>query len=343
MLRLCLWIALSGNPDSTLTVMKRVADWQMRQTSPYPAWDWVNGVYYTGMMALAKTSGDTTYSATLYRIGEALAWQTGPHRTMADDYCIAQTYVQLGKIDPFRGLADSIASAPHTESLEWKNNIQQREWAWCDALFMGPPALAYLATATHDRRYLDLADSLWWKTTNYLYDPKDSLYYRDSRFFVQREANGQPVFWSRGNGWVLAGLVRVLENMPENYPDKARFVRLYHEMAYKIAGLQQGDGTWRSSLLDPASYPAEETSGTALYCYALAWGMNHRLLPAKTFRPAVSKAWRALEAAVQPDGRLGYVQRIGEKPGQTNANSTEAYGTGAFLLAGSEVYKMPYL
>jgi rhamnogalacturonyl hydrolase YesR len=349
--------------DSTLRAMKRVAAWQLdrwdREGMKYPAWDWVNAVSYTGFFALGRL--DTTYWSALCHIGDTMKWQTGPSRTMADDYCVGQTYAQLymayrgaagvrgaartgfpadAMLRPFRHLADSILALPHSESLEWKNHIQLRQWAWCDALFMGPPGLAYLSTATHDRRYLDLADSLWWKTTAYLYAPGDSLFYRDSRYFGQRETNGQPMFWSRGNGWVMAGLVRMLANMPEHYPDRPRFIRLYKEMAARVAGLQQPDGTWHASLLNPAGFPGPETSGTGLYCYAFAWGINHGLLPAARYTPVVADAWAAMIRAIQPDGRLGYVQQIGENPQRTGASSTEAYGTGAFLLAGSEVYRM---
>jgi rhamnogalacturonyl hydrolase YesR len=239
----------------------------------------------------------------------------------------------------FRPQADSIVTMPHTESLEWKGGIANREWAWCDALFMGPTALAYLSTATGDQKYLDIACKLWWKTTDYLYDPSERLYFRDGSYLNKKEKNGKKVFWSRGNGWVFAGLVRMLENMPANYPDRARFVNLYKDMAGKIISLQQPDGSWRASLLDPASYPVPEMSGTGFYVYGMMWGINNRILDAGTYWPAVDKGWRILEASVQPNGMLGYVQPIGAAPDKVDANSTEIYGVGAFLLAGTEIYK----
>jgi unsaturated rhamnogalacturonyl hydrolase len=131
-----------------------------------------------------------------------------------------------------------------------------------------------------------------------------------------------------------------LENMPPDYPDRPRYLKLLQAMASRIANLQQPDGTWHASLLDPGSYPNKETSGTAFYCYALAWGIHHGVLDKAKYGPVVTKAWNALVSAIQPDGRLGYVQQIGDKPGQTDANSTEAYGTGGFLLAGSEIYRI---
>lgn len=334
-------------PGPTMAIMKRVADWQLAHWQKagmrWPAHDWVNAACYTGLSVLAQVSGDTAYYHALYAIGEKLDWNTGPHRTMADDYCIGQLYSELYAryrdpriIARLRVQADTICSLPHTESLEWANDIYLREWAWCDALFMGPAALAQLSAVTGDRKYLVMADSLWWKTTAFLYSPADSLFFRDSRYFQQREPNGRKMFWSRGNGWVLAGLVRVLAAMPKDYQGRERFLGLYRQMAARIRELQQADGGWRTSLLDPERYPNKETSGTAFYCYGLAWGVHHGVLDA-SYRPAVMAAWKALRDAVQPDGRLGFVQQIGDQPGAADPNSMEAYGVGGFLLAGSEV------
>ncbi|MDO3643313.1 glycoside hydrolase family 105 protein [Mucilaginibacter sp. L3T2-6] len=333
-----------------LKMMDKVADWQLNEWSSkgmrHPAYDWTNAACYTGLYAFGSMKGNERYLDTLVKIGTKLKWQTGPSRFMADDYCIGQTYSLLSvkyhdrkMMAPFMQLADSIAGKPHDESLEWKNNIAKREWAWCDALFMGPTALSYLSTATHDKKYLDIATKLWWKTTDYLYDPAEHLYFRDGSYLNKKEKNGKKVFWSRGNGWVLAGLVRVMENMPSNSPEKAKFEKLYREMASKIASLQQPDGSWHASLLDPASYPVKETSGTGFYCYALLWGLNHNLLAQATYWPVVKKAWAALASSVHANGMLGYVQRIGDSPDMVTAESTEVYGVGALLLTGEQLYK----
>jgi unsaturated rhamnogalacturonyl hydrolase len=339
------------NRDSVLKIMDKVAGWQLstwhHQGMLHPRWHWTNGACYTGFMALNKIGHNPIYLKEMYAIGDSLNWNTGPNRMMADDYCIGQMYSQMyfaykqpKMVARFKTLADSIITLPHTESLEWKNNIASREWAWCDALFMGPPALAYLSTATGERKYLDISVKLWLKTTDYLFDKDENLYFRDSRFFTQHEANGKKIFWSRGNGWVMGGLVRMLENMPANYPDRPRFVELYKRMAAKIVLLQNADGTWHAALLDQSSYPVKETSGTGFYCYALAYGINNGLLSYKEYYPVVAKAWGALTTSVHPDGKLGYVQQIGEKPETVSYDDTEVYGVGAFLLAGSEMSKL---
>ena len=334
-------------PRSILKNMKQVAEWQMNTPLQHKLNDWTNGALYTGLLAYDRLAKDGKGWQWLKAIGDSISWKTGTRIFMADDYCVGSTFCALykkdkdpNKIAHFKTIADQIVENPHTESLAWKNAIHLREWAWCDALFMGPPALMALYEVTGNKKYMDITSKLWWKTTDYLYNKSDSLYARDSTFFGKKEKNGANVYWSRGNGWVMGGLVRVLSIMPKNYPDYQRFLALYKGMAPKIAHLQQPDGTWHASLLDPASYPVHETSGTGFYCYALTWGINNKILDAKTYKPVVLKAWTALVASVHPDGKLGYVQRIGAAPDGVTANDTEVYGVGAFLLAGSELYKL---
>jgi hypothetical protein len=183
----------------------------------------------------------------------------------------------------------------------------------------------------------------WWRTADYLYDKDEHLFFRDSTFFQKHEANGQKVFWSRANGWVMAGLVRVLQYLPMNHPDHTRFEQLFKDMAEKILTCQQPDGLWRASLLDPESYPLKETSGSSFYTYALAWGVNQGLLDRAKFEPAVRKAWAALVGCVDAGGKLTHVQPVGSDPKKFMDDSTAPFGVGAFLLAGSEVYRMAVL
>ncbi|EOR94155.1 Rhamnogalacturonides degradation protein RhiN [Arcticibacter svalbardensis MN12-7] len=337
--------------DSVYQLVEKVANWQLNNWKEggikRDKWNWTNAVCYTGFMEFSKIARSPKYISSMYDIGNSINWRTGLNRTFADDYCVGQLYSQLYLnypdpkiIENFKFQVDSIANLPLNESLEWKNKIQLREWAWCDALFMGPPAFAYLSTATGNKQYLDLADKLWWKTTAYLYNRDEHLFYRDSRFFGQLEKNGEKVFWARGNGWVLAGLVRMLENMPENYPSKSKYIKLYKEIAKKLVAIQHEDGTWHTSLLDQEAYPSKETSGTALICYGITWGINNGLIKKKDYYPTVEKAWKALASAVHSDGKLGYVQEVNEKPGTVGYESTEVYGVGAFLLAGTQLYQL---
>jgi len=341
--------ALSANLKraAVMRVMTAAADWQLAHPSTHATYDWTVAAFYTGMMAFTKLAESPKYYDAMKAMGEGNQWRPGLRPAHADDYAVIATYAKIFQrekdrkiIAPSLGLFDFLVTLPFNEPLTWGNGIETRELAWCDALFMGPPSLAAVTTATGDRKYLDLANRLWWKTTDYLYDKEEHLYFRDSRFFEQREPNGRKIFWSRGNGWVFAGTARMLEELPADYPDRARYVALFREMAEKVAAVQGQDGYWRSSLLDPGSRPNPETSGTGFFVYGLAWGINHGLLDRARYEPTVTRGWSALVKAMHPDGMLGWVQRIGDQPGATTAETTEVYGVGALLLAGSELYAL---
>jgi rhamnogalacturonyl hydrolase YesR len=335
-------------PQEVLRAMTVVAEWQLKNRSRHKPNDWREATFWAGLNAFAPLSSDPgKYLGEIRRNGEGNGWKPGPNPFLADDYAITQIYFHLNSIVHDRNMIvptlvcfDEMLRMPFDESLEFSYEKTFREWVWCDALFMLPPALAMATDTTGDRRYVDLMNRLWWKTTDYLYDKEEHLYFRDSRFFGQREANGRKVFWSRGNGWVLAGLARVLQYLPADYPERHRFLHLFREMARKVASLQGDDGYWRTSLLDPASWPTPETSGTGFITYALAFGVNQNLLEHDNYEVIVRKGWSALIRSVQPSGMVGYVQPAADRPGETAQDHTEVYGAGAFLLAGSEVYRM---
>ena len=338
------------NPKAVLGAMQRVADWQLANPSKHRPDDWTQAVGYNGIMALANISGDRKYRDAMVAMGEKNDWKLGPNHYHADDHIVGQTYAELylqlrenKMIAPLRASFDDILANRRNGTLEFTVKGNQDRWSWCDALYMGPPTWLRLWAITGDQRYIDFAISEWWVTSDYLYDKDEHLYFRDSNYFNKREANGKKVYWGRGNGWVMGGLVRMLQYLPANHPERPRFEQQYKEMAAKLLTLQQPDGLWRASLLDPDTYPMKESSGSALYAYAFAWGVNQGLLDAKSYKPAVRKAWTALVGNVQADGKLTHVQPIGLAPKVFDDNLTEVYGVGGFLLAGSEVYRMAVL
>ncbi len=334
--------------DAVLALAHKVADWQLANPSAHPPTDWTQGAGYAGMMAVARLPGGRKYEDAMAQMGESNRWTCGPRMYFADDYCVGQTYAELylarrdpAMIAPLRAQFDAIMAKPANDRrlLPGKRNSPDC-FSWCDSMFMGPPAWMRLWTATGNRKYLEWMDREWWKASDFLYDREEHLYFRDGTFFDRREANGKKVFWSRGNGWVLAGLARVLEPMPRDWPSRGEFETQFKEMAAKIAAFQPPDGLWRASLLDPDSYPLKETSGSGFFCFGLAWGINNGLLDRSEYEPAVFKAWAALVACVNPDGKLTHVQPIGADPKAFDPEATEVYGVGAFLLAASEVYKL---
>jgi rhamnogalacturonyl hydrolase YesR len=335
---------------AVLRIMERVADWQLANPSTHAATDWTQAAGYAGMMALADLSASPRFLDSMLKMARTNEWKLGPRLYHADDHCVGQTYAELffrfkdlSMIAPMRERFDSILAHPKDGDLDFdavRNPDRLDRWSWCDSLFMAPPAWIRLYSATGEKAYLNFAVGKWWQTSDFLYDRDEHLYVRDSTYFSRREANGKKVFWSRGNGWVLAGLVRMLQYLPADDPSRPRFQRQYSEMAAKILSCQQTDGLWRASLLDPADYPLKETSGSGFYCYALAWGVNQGLLDRGRFEPAILNAWQGLAACVTNEGRLTHVQPIGADPKQFNEAATETYGIGAFLLAGSEVFRL---
>jgi len=349
------WLQAAGDPAFTpravLNSMERVAGWQLANPGPHGRMDWTSAAGDAGFMALAGISGNPKYREAMLAVGETNQWQPGARMYHADDQCIGQTYAELyllyrepRMIKPLRERFDAILAKPTVvRSLDFENATATENWSWCDALFMGPPSWLRLYAATDDERYMSFAVTNWWRTADFLYDKQEHLFFRDSTCFQKREANGKKVFWSRGNGWVMAGLVRVLQYLPMNHPDRPRFETLFKDMSEKILACQQSDGLWRASLLDPAAYTQKESSGSGFYTYALAWGVNQALLDKTVFRPAVEKAWSALNGCVEPDGKLTHVQPVGAAPGAFPETSTDIFGVGAYLLAGSEVYRMAVL
>ena len=339
------------SPAAVLNAMQAVADWQLAHPSPTLAREkadgWTYGALYTGVMALNEIAGTPNYHDAMVQTGRQFNWQPARRVYHADDHCVCQMYLELFLQDrdpvmlaPTKARFDFILAHPQTNDLHMNIKGSQDRWSWCDALFMGPPAWIRLFKATGELRYLDFMDQEWRATSDFLYDTNEHLFFRDSSYFTKREANGKKIFWSRGNGWVIGGLARVLKYLPSEHPHRKFYETQFREMAAKIASLQQADGLWRSSLLDPESYPLKETSGSGFYTFALAWGINNHLLDRATYGPVVRKAWSALVECVTPEGKLEHVQPIGADPKKFLPTDTEVYGTGAFLLAGRELYQL---
>jgi rhamnogalacturonyl hydrolase YesR len=327
------------NRKDVAHAMQKVGDWQLERARAHFNQDWTYAALYAGFMAVPEGAGGKKYQDAMLEMGRKFNWELGPRIEHADDAALGQTYLDLYFIDhdpaiiaPTRERMDAVMRLPE--------DAEKPLWWWCDALFMAPPVLAKLAKATGDRKYLDFMDREWRITTDKLYSPQDHLYYRDKSFLGSHEANGNRVFWSRGNGWVFAGLARVLAEMPADYPSRPRYVAQFREMAEEIASLQGADGLWRAGLLDEADYKLPENSGSAFFTYGFAYGINAGILDRKRYKPVVEKAWRGLLAHVYQDGRLGSIQPIGAAPGAFTETSSYVYGTGAFLLAGSEVYRL---
>ncbi|MEP9400540.1 glycoside hydrolase family 88/105 protein [Sphingomonas silueang] len=350
-------------PAAILASTRRVADWQLAHADRFdlmPAAresvrnprDWQQATFWVALTDLADR--DRRYAAPILALGAREGWQLGRKPYHADDQLIAQAWTWAAAhgggraaLAPAKAYFDTLFANPPTGSLEFvprrpggNDSACTDRWCWCDALFMAPPTLLRLGQALGDPRYARFVHAEYRATADYLYDPAERLFFRDSRFFDRRDAAGRKLFWSRGNGWVMAGLVRVLETLPGNDPHRPYYLKLFRDMAARLVTLQKPDGYWAPSLLANGADTPPESSGTGFFTYAFAWGVRTGVLPAQPYRDAAIRGWGAMERAVQPDGMLGWVQQVSDRPDAVAARETQFYGTGAYLLAGTAMYDL---
>ena len=347
--------AVPWHQADVLALAETVGDWQLAHIGDVPAtpWGaesvkpqaWEQGALFAGLAALADRSSKPEFAQAILARGQQTGWQPGPRPYHADDYAIAASHLWDSRhgagdaaVAPTRARLDAILASPPTADLSFDNpDACQTRWCWCDALFMAPPVWFEMSRITGDAKYAAFAKQEFWATAAYLQDKDSHLFFRDSRFFDRRDINGEKLFWSRGNGWVFAGLARIIPLLDDADPDKAKFVALFQEMAAELKTIQKPDGFWSPSLLgDPATSLPEE-SGTGFYTYGFAWGIKAGVLKSADYEAVVRKGWAALTRTVHDDGTIGYVQPVSDRPDNVAYKDTQFYGTGAFLLAASAV------
>jgi rhamnogalacturonyl hydrolase YesR len=320
--------------------MKLVADWQLSHMPAEAQVDWTWAALYAGFMAVPEKVAGDKYKQAMQHIGDQLKWQPGPRVMHADDQAVGQMYLEQYFLHKDGNMIGSMRARLDTEmATPDPTDPKLPLWWWCDALFMAPPVFADMAAATGEKKYLAFMDHEWGITTALLYEQSKHLYFRDASYLDQHEKNGEPLFWSRGNGWVMGGIVRVLKELPADSPLRPKYVVLLKEMSAEMLSIQGKDGLWRPGLLDADAYPLPEISGSAFITYAMAYGVNDGTLDRAIYWPAVEKAWAGMLTHVYADGRLGCIQPPGAAPGAFTETSSYVYGVGAYLFAGSEIYR----
>jgi len=341
----------------TLQTIQKVNDhWQATNPEHGRAF-WDNAAYHTGNMEVYFLTKNEAYLKYSEAWAERNKWMGAKSPNKADwkysygetdDYVLFgdwqicfQTYIDLYNLKPE---PHKIARAK--EVMEYEMSTPENNyWWWSDGLYMVMPVMTKMYKVTGNKQYLDKLYEYFMYANSIMYDEVEGLYYRDAKYVYpkHKSANGKKDFWARGDGWVLAGLAKVLSDLPSDDPHREEYVSKYKKMAVAVVKAQQKEGYWTRSMLDAEHAPGPESSGTAFFTYGLLWGINNGILDKKTYLPAAIRGWNYLtQIALQPDGAVGYVQPIGEKaiPGQVvNAQSTTNFGVGAFLLAGCEMYR----
>ncbi|NQU88283.1 MAG: glycoside hydrolase family 88 protein [Mariniphaga sp.] len=312
---------------------------------------WTRGVYYEGLMALHEIYPKKEFYDYAVSWAEFHKWgmRNGNTTRNADDQCCGQTYIDLYNISPhpekikdIKICIDMLVATPQVD-----------DWSWIDAIQMAMPVFVKLGVVFEDSKYFEKMDEMYMFTRNEhgdngLFNEQDGLWWRDENFDPPyKEPNGEDCYWSRGNGWVAAALTRVLKELPENEPYRNQYMNDYKKMMNALVPIQRKDGFWNVSLHDPNHFGGKELTGTSLFVYAMAYGVNQGILPGDKFLPVILKAWNSLVAdCLHENGFLGYVQSTGKEPkdGQPVEYDKEPnfddYGLGNFLLAGSEIYKL---
>jgi rhamnogalacturonyl hydrolase YesR len=333
--------------------MKKYADYTLPsyRGRMRPSNIWTRAVYYEGLMALYSIYPRSDYYDYAYNWAEFHKWgfRDGNTTRNADNQCCAQVYIDLYRLCP---TAENLKNVRANIDMV-VNTPQEGDWTWIDAIQMAMPIFAKMGNITGERKYFDKMWDMYHHTRNTeggkgLYNPSDGLWWRDRDFVPPyKEPNGEDCYWSRGNGWVYAAFVRILNEIPGDEKHRADYVADFLAMSKALVKCQREDGFWNVSLHDPGNYGGKETTGTSLFVYGMAWGINRGILDRNTYLPATLKAWNALcKEAVHDNGFLGYVQGTGKQPESSQPVTYdrepdfEDYGLGCFLLAGTEVYKL---
>jgi len=340
---------LEGLPsrEEILGIMHKVNCWQSAHPiMPAGNRTWERATWYTGVMSAWKETGDHRFLNQALDWGRQHHWQVGTEPGGANRLFCVETWLELFQVKNDRAMIEPTILWLNTPELNspagakrWYLEAWGENHTYVDSLY-GAPALAMLAKATQDKKYLEIMQAFFDDVTGELFDKESGLYYRDGRFIGRRTANGRKVIWSRGNGWAFGAIARILEYLPKDHPGKPEYLRIFRRMASELVKRQGADGLWRPNLDDAEAVPVPETSGTGFFCYGLAWGINHGLLEPSIYLPAVVKAWGGLCRNVTPGGKVLRGQSVDFEPNAVKQESTHEYVTGTFLLAGSQVYTL---
>ncbi|MFL5772810.1 MAG: glycoside hydrolase family 88 protein [Flavisolibacter sp.] len=349
--------SIGSSKEQVVEMINKVnSNWQAAYRPEARAF-WDVAAYHTGNMEvyfLTKNENYRRYSEAWAEYNQWKGAKSDNRNEWKYNYGEKDDYVLFGDWQIcFQTYADLYTIQPGDRKIERAREVMEYEmstsrndyWWWADGLYMVMPVMTKLYKITGNPLYLAKLHEYFSYADSIMYDADEKLYYRDAKYVYpqHKTTNERKDFWARGDGWVFAGLAKVLNDLPSNDPHRMQYIARYLGMAAALKKSQQAEGYWTRSILDPAHAPGPETSGTAFFTYGILWGINNGYLNEKEYLPVARAAWNFLsKTALQQDGKIGYVQPIGERaiPGQVvDKNSTTGFGVGAFLLAACEMYR----
>lgn len=338
--------------SAIVAVLRRVADqWIAAHTDPGDN-GWANATFFSGLLALQRLTGSPRYLAYARSWAEKYAYglNGGVTTRHADNHCAGQAYLDLYEIEPEEQKLSAIETSLH-RMVYTDQPDKNDDWWWDDALHMAMPPFARLGALRGDPQYWEKLYALYHHTKRIeggpgLYDVATGLWYRDKRFLPGGIISpaGRPVVWSRGNGWVAGGHAKTLKALPSAERHTAEYRDTLIRLVTAVAGVQRTDGFWNVNLADATHLPGPETSGTSFFLYGTSYAIRAGLVDRSACLPVAARAWNGLvSTAVHPDGFLGYVQNVGDRPESSQPvtyDSTANFGVGAFLLGGTELARL---
>ena len=328
------------NRDSIISVMYRVTCYQKNNSWMNVDRNWKRSTFYTGLMAFYNIVKDNElltkaeYWAGKHGYRPGTDWFYQPNKLAC-----TQTYLEIFFITGNREIIENTKKYMDSE-IEENESAFEQGWDYIDALYVGAPAYVMMYKATGEKKYLDYMNRVFLEVAGSLWDEDDKLFYRDLDAKTLKSKNGKKVLWSRGNGWAIASIPRILKYLPSDNEYYPKYISLLKSLAESLAGRQGDDGFWRTNLADYDEFPMPESSGTAFFTYAIAWGINNGILNREQYLPVVERAWKALYNDVDDDGKVLWGQTVNHRPAAVRKEDSGEYVSGAFLLAGSEVLQL---
>lgn len=175
------------------------------------------------------------------------------------------------------------------KGLSWQTRF------WIDDMYMISAIQSQAYAATGERKYIDRAAAEMVAYLDRIQRPNGLFYH----------AEDVPFYWGRGNGWMAAGMTELLGMLPADNADRPRILQAYRQMMKTLLRYQKEDGLWGQLVDDTTTWT--ETSGSAMFTYAMVKGVKQGWLDEETYGPVARRAWIALVGHIDDKGDIAGV------------------------------------
>lgn len=364
---------LKWSERMALSIMKRNPEAYQIDGKEKPKWDYVHGLVLTGFEKLYQHTNNEKYYKYVKDYADILIDSTGTIATYKLlDYNIDM--IEAGKIlfylydstndekylKAMQTLRKQLEEHPRTSEGGFWHKKRYPSQMWLDGLYMGAPFYAHYTVEFENGKNLDDVAKQFELIQKYALDSKTNLLYHgwdESRAmdWANKETGTSPNFWSRSLGWYAMALVDVLDYFPEDNPKQQELVAYLNQLAIALTNFQDEEtGLWYQ-VTDQGNREGNylEASGSSMFAYALAKGVNKGYLPA-VYKDVANKAFDGLTnelIIVADDGEITITQAcavagLGGNPYRDGSfeyyvnerkKDNDPKATGPFILAALEL------